>query len=150
MVQYIAAEILVLLIGAKFEWANDGNFIFGSALRWHDVECGSSAQFFNLNAAIGVVPESAAGSQFSQSGNANAIKTTSGGSGSSGGSRITGIQISASAGAASSSFGGSTNSAFGGASISASASASSSTFAAGNKQAGGSKQASGSKQGYNY
>lgn len=110
------------------------NLFLGFALRWHDVECGSSAQFFNLNANIGVVPESAGGSLSGQS--ANTIKTTSGG-------KTTGIQISASAGAASSSFGGSASSAFGGASLSASASASSSSFS-------GSKQAGGSKQAYNY
>lgn len=75
--------------------------------RWHDVECASSQQFFNLNANIGVVPESAG-------------KATSGAA-----SSGSGIQISASAGASSSSSGGR--------GVSASASASSSTFAAGNK-----------------
>ncbi|XP_045024759.1 mucin-2 [Daphnia magna] len=80
-----------------------------ACLWWHDVECATSQQFFNLNANIGIVPESAG-------------KVTTGAA-----SSASGIQISASAGASSSSSGGR--------GVSAAASASSATFAAGNKQA---------------
>ncbi|XP_057371659.1 integumentary mucin C.1-like [Daphnia carinata] len=79
-----------------------------ACLWWHDVECASSQQFFNLNANIGIVPESAG-------------KVSTGAA-----SSASGIQISASAGASSTSFGGR--------GVSAAASASSATFAAGNKQ----------------
>lgn len=97
--------------------------------RWHDVECKSSAQFFNLNANIGVVPDSATSSSAGRlTSGQSAIKTS--GSGSFG----SGIQISASAAAASSSFGG--------VGLTASASSGSSTFAGGVK-----KQAN---AGYNY